>query len=151
MTLPAAGDRLTAARLTDIIAPGWSTYTFTWSSTGTQPVIGNGTRSGRYRRSADSDLIIYEFRLTMGSTTTFGTGTYFISVPVTPSATAVTNACGACYMIDAGTLDKAGVLKFEDNTKITPVTATAGVVTPTVPHTWAVNDQIRGVMIYEPA
>lgn len=151
MTLPAAADRLTAARLTDIIAPGWSTYTFTWSSTGTQPVIGNGTRSGRYRRSQDSDLIIYEFRLTMGSTTTFGTGTYFISVPVTPSATAVTNACGACYMIDAGTLDKAGVLKFEDNTKITPVTATAGVVTPTVPHTWAQNDQIRGVMIYEPA
>lgn len=152
MSLFSASQVPTDAELNSLNAPGWTSYgSIAWSSSGTQPALGNGTLVGRYRRTTDSDLVIYEFRLVMGSTTTFGTGTYFISVPVTPSATATTNCVGVCYLLDSGTLDKAAVLKFEDNTKVTPVTATAGVVTPTVPHTWAVNDQIRGVILYEPA
>lgn len=147
-----AGDELLASQLENIIAPGWTSYTFTWSSDGTQPAIGNGTRSGRYRRPTGSDLVVFEFRLTMGSTTTFGTGTYFISVPVTPSATAVTNCVGSCYILDAGFQDKIGQLKFEDNTKIAMVAASGGVVTATNPtNPLATGDQFRGVMIYEPA
>lgn len=152
MSLFSASQVPTDAELNSLNAPGWTSYgSIAWSSSGTQPVLNNGTLTGRYRRTTDSDLVIFEFRLTMGSTTTYGTGTYFISVPVTPSATAVTNNCGYGYILDSGTQDKICGLKFEDNTKITPVGATGGVVTPTNPQTWASGDQLRGVMIYEPA
>lgn len=146
-----AGNIILASDINNIIAPGWTTYTPTWSTSGVAPAIGNGTLTGRYRRPSGSDLVLVEFIIIMGSTTTFGTGTYFFSVPVTPSATAITNAAGTLYMLDSGTLDKAGGVKFEDATKFTPVTATAGVVTNTIPHTWAVNDVLKGVMQYEPA
>lgn len=57
----------------------WSTFTPTWSSDGTLPVLNNGTISGRYRRNGDS--IDVEYYLTPGNTTTFGTGTYTMSLP----------------------------------------------------------------------
>lgn len=152
MTLFNAGEELIDAKLNALNEPGWTSYgSIAWSSSGTQPVVGNGSLAGRYRQTVDSDLVIFEFRLTMGSTTTYGTGTYFFSVPVTPSSIATSNAAGYCYFLDSGTQDKIGGLKFEDNTKVTPVGATGGVVTPTNPHTWANGDQIKGTILYEPA
>lgn len=146
-----AGNIIFASDINNILAPGWTSYTPSWTTSGSAPSLGNGTLTGRYRRPSGSDLVVVEFKLTMGSTTTFGTGTYFISVPVTPSATAVSNGVGALYLLDSGTLDKAGVIKFEDTSKFTPVTATAGVVTNTIPHTWASGDIIKGAIAYEPA
>lgn len=152
MSLFNAGQEPTDAEFNSLNAPGWTSYgSIAWSSTGTQPVVNNGSLVGRYRRTSSSDLVIFEFRLLMGSTTTFGTGTYLISVPVTPSATATTNANGHCYLLDSGIQDKIGGLKFEDNTKLTVIAASGGTVTSTNPHTWAVNDQIKGTILYEPA
>ena len=152
MSLFSAGQVPTDAELNSLNAPGWTSYgSIAWSSSGTQPALGNGTLVGRYRRTTDSDLVIFEFRLVCGSTTTFGTGTYFISVPVTPSATATTNATGHGYILDSGTQDKICGLKFEDNTKLTPVGASGGVVTSTNPQTWANGDQLKGWIAYEPA
>jgi hypothetical protein len=118
-----------------------------WSSTGTQPVLGNGTLTGHYNRFG-TNRVIFTFQLTMGSTTTFGTGTWFIRVPITPTADAVNESVGATWLLDAGTLDKIGVIKFENTTDLTLIAATGGTVSPTNPHTWAVNDKIRGEMIY---
>lgn len=152
MSLFSASQVPTDAELNSLNAPGWTSYgSIAWSSSGTQPVVSDGTLVGRYRRTTDSDLLIYEFGLVMGGTTTYGTGTYFISVPVTPSATATSYAAGAAYILDSGTLDKAAIVKFQDNTKLKIVTATAGVVTPTIPQTFASGDQIHGVILYEPA
>ena len=153
MSLFNAGQEPTDAQFNSLNAPGWTSYgSIAWSSSGTQPVLNNGTLTGRYRRTTDSDFMIYEFRLVIGSTTTGGTGTYWISVPVTPSATAVLITVGSCYILESGVQDKIGQLKFEDNTKITMVAASGGVVTPTNPiGTLSTGDQFRGVMIYEPA
>lgn len=63
---------------------GWTAYTPTWSSTGTQPAIGNGTLIGAYQRIGRT--IYLRIRLVPGTTTTFGTGVYFISVPFTSGA-----------------------------------------------------------------
>ena len=58
---------------------GWQSYTPIWTSNGTAPSIGNGTLTGKYRRIGDSiELVI---AMTMGSTTSFGTGTYYWSLP----------------------------------------------------------------------
>lgn len=51
-----------------------------WSSTGTQPVINNGSIYGRY--ALLGRLVHLYVELTMGSTTTYGTGTYRFSLPI---------------------------------------------------------------------
>lgn len=59
----------------------WTDYTPTWASSGTQPAIGDGSILGRYVRIGDT---IYAMgKLLAGSTTTYGTGTYTLSLPVT--------------------------------------------------------------------
>lgn len=60
-------------------ATDWASFTPTWSSDGTPPALGNGTISGRYRRNGDS--VDVEYYLTPGGTTTFGTGSYSMSLP----------------------------------------------------------------------
>jgi len=57
----------------------WATFLPTWASTGTQPTIGNGTLSSRYRRVGDS--IEIDFYVLIGSTTSAGTGNYTLSLP----------------------------------------------------------------------
>lgn len=135
---------------TAALAPGWTTYSPSWTASGSAPSIGNGTLLGRYRRGTGGDLVIAEIYWTSGSTTTYGTGTWFFSVPVTPSSAARARGVGLLYMIDFGTQDKAGVVKFEDATKFTGVAASGGVVTNTNPHTWATFDELHIQFHYEP-
>src|SRR4051812_10257121 len=59
-----------------------------WTSSGTQPTLGNGILTGHYNRFGVNRLI-FTFQLTMGSTTTFGTGTWFIRVPISPTTDGV--------------------------------------------------------------
>lgn len=54
-------------------------YNVTWSAVTTQPVLGNGSLSGRYRRVGS--LVLVNIRLVIGSTTTQGTGTWGFSPP----------------------------------------------------------------------
>jgi hypothetical protein len=58
---------------------GRQTYVPAWTSTGTAPVIGNGTKSGYWWVSGDWIDVMIE--ITMGSTTTFGTGSWSYSLP----------------------------------------------------------------------
>jgi hypothetical protein len=146
-----AGGIVLASQLNNLLTPGWTAYTPSWTASTTNPVINNGTIVGRYRRVTGADLVTVEVRITMGSTTTYGSGTYWVSVPVTPSATATLNAVGAAYNFDSGVLDRAAVCVFEDNTKVKLVSATGGVFTPTVPGTFSNGDQIRFQITYEPA
>lgn len=57
-------------------ASAWSTYTPTWTASGaaTQPTIGNGILSGRYRK-LDPYAGLFKIRLQIGSTTAYGSGT----------------------------------------------------------------------------
>lgn len=59
----------------------WTTYTPAWTSTGTQPTLGDGTLTGRYVNLGAT--IVGEIRLLFGSTTTRGTGSYKFSLPAT--------------------------------------------------------------------
>ncbi|NUR05842.1 MAG: hypothetical protein HOQ45_02385 [Nocardioidaceae bacterium] len=57
----------------------WQAYTPTWGSGGTAPAIGNGSITGGYIQAGKT--VMFETRLTFGSTTTFGTGTYTVTLP----------------------------------------------------------------------
>lgn len=62
----------------------WTTYTPTWTASTTNPVIGNGTLDGAYQKVGR--MVSFRARLAVGSTTTNGTGTYFLTVPVATGA-----------------------------------------------------------------
>lgn len=60
----------------------WTTYIPTWSTGGTQPVRNNGTIDGAYKLLGGyGKTTLFWFRVTFGTTTTYGTGSYNISLP----------------------------------------------------------------------
>lgn len=58
----------------------WNLYTPTWTSTGTQPAIGNGNLLGRYARIGRT--VVANIFTSGGGTTTYGTGNYIWGLPV---------------------------------------------------------------------
>ena len=63
------------------IGAAWVTFTPTWTAATTNPTLGNGSLSGRYCQI--NKLVRAEYYLVMGSTTTFGSGIYQFSFPLT--------------------------------------------------------------------
>lgn len=70
----------------------WTPYTPTWRSSGTQPVVNNGVLVGRYRQFGKT--VVVSIQLTIGTTTTIGTGTYSWDLPF-QAANQVANYMGA--------------------------------------------------------
>lgn len=133
-----AYENLTAARVF---------YQPVWASSGTQPAIGNGTFFGLYRQMGKH---VFAFiSLTMGSTTTFGTGTYTFTLPVT--AIGSYGAIGAAYILDSGTANRSAICWNITTTTVQLVSSADGDVGATVPQTFAVSDIILANILYEAA
>ena len=109
-TIDAATLAAAIAELGSVVT-GWTTYTPAWSSTETtQPAVGNGTLTGRWRRVGD--MAEYEIYLLIGTTTTFGDGKWRFSVDTgnshvvdTADLLRTTGSCvlGAAVLFDAST------------------------------------------------
>jgi hypothetical protein len=125
----------------------WTAYTPAWTSTGTAPAIGNGTIVGRWQQIGKT--VHYTATVTMGSTTTFGTGNYFISLPVTAHASAL--GFGFARAIDTGTLQYPGVAVLQSTTLILPITPAGAPWTNLVPFTFGNGDQMIFSGTYEAA
>jgi len=80
------------------IGDAWTAYTPAWTTTGTAPVLGNGTITGFYMSAGK--LTQYKIRLTMGSTTTYGTGSFTFSLPVSGSVASY-DPMGSAVLHDA--------------------------------------------------
>ena len=74
----AAGDVLTAAQMNSI-GEAWTIFTPTWTSSGTPPALGNGINVGYYCQVNKVCFVNVQFF--MGTTSTYGTGTYYWAVP----------------------------------------------------------------------
>jgi hypothetical protein len=114
---------------------GWTTYTPSWSTGGTQPVIGNGTLTGRYRLTGKTlDLVIW---MIAGSTTTFGTAQWVFSIPSGLSHAFYCHGIAPCFMSSnyyQGFVESSGGgLTVWAPTASTPMVA----VTATSPAAWA--------------
>ncbi|WP_327403818.1 hypothetical protein OG194_29555 [Streptomyces sp. NBC_01288] len=131
----------------------WSTYTPNWTAITTNPVLGNGTLVGRYMKIGRT--VIAHVNLTMGSTTTYGSGGYSFDLPA-----AASNA-GAAYIGNAHLL--AGprwggqVVISPTATTTSPFMSTNATTTSlsqlaaTVPVTLASTHQLRMTAVYEAA
>lgn len=157
MTSFPAGHVLTAAELNSAIdAPfitgsgAWQSYTPVWTASTTNPVLGNGSLTGAYLKINRG--VWFWWLLTMGSTTTYGTGNYFISLPVTSIAGGGNIWLGRANMVDSSAV----VRNIKDmwiwSTSTLIMSNELGVLTTnTSPWTWAVNDSIAGQGFYPAA
>lgn len=147
-----AGQTLTATDI-NLISGLWATYTPAWSSTGTQPVLNNGTLTGRWARNGN--VIFYMIKLTIGSTTTIGTGNYVFSAPVSVASTtdflgdafAGDNSVGSAgYSVGRAFLGAGGSIgAYFGNT------VGASALTNANPMTWANGDRLWLSGFYEAA
>ena len=76
----------TSAATASYVTPyetAWAAYTPVWTAASVNPVIGNGTIQGWYKLVGKTCFV--RGNVAMGSTTTFGSGEWYISMPVTAS------------------------------------------------------------------
>lgn len=62
----------------------WTSFTPAWTATTTAPALGNGTITGRYKLIGKTATVQWE--QVMGSTTTFGAGTFGWTLPFTAAS-----------------------------------------------------------------
>lgn len=145
------GTPLPAATLNQLGAVSES-FTPTWTSSGTQPSLGNGTLTGRYFRI--QKLVFVQTLLICNTTTTFGTGEYRFAVPVTARA-------GLFGYFSVGTVrvyDQSAVTTYYGQASFyasatTYMNAYIGnsLITQTAPMTFASGDEIQMTYWYEAA
>lgn len=91
----------------------WTSYTPTWTAATTNPSLGNGTIVGRYIKIGRTCTAV--IKLTMGSTTTYGSGLYRFGIPFTSASASIdylgtarlvaTNSWGGHLILGAGSND----------------------------------------------
>lgn len=152
----AAGTFPTAAQLnesgadawTDIQA-AWDSYTATWTGSTTNPVIGDGTITGVYMRVGKT--IHYRVTVTIGSTTTLGSGGYFLSLPVaSASPNNVPIGVGSVFDTSTGALYGRVAIQ-QSTTRVHLYDNSNGRVNPTTPIALAAGDVISATGTYEAA
>jgi hypothetical protein len=134
--------------------PGaWTSYTPTWTGSGSNPSLGNGTLTGRYSKVGRT--VTVHINLIPGSTTTYGSGNYNWLLPFA----AANNGCS--YILQAHLL---GTDRWMGQMVISPAATTTSAffnlsttnsridfMTPTRPETFANGSQLRITGTYESA
>lgn len=132
------------------------TWTPTWSTSGTAPAIGNGTLEGKYTMLSNN-FVTCVMTFKAGSTTTFGTGEFQFTLPITGSGTANGSFgfVGTAYIDDTGAgwsqaqVKALGVTPTQFDLSVAPPgTVNAARVTATVPMTWANGDSLTANFSY---
>lgn len=123
-------------------------YTPTWTSSGTAPSLGNGTLSGNFWQFGK--LVIGRLTLTIGSTTSGGTGNWFFSLPVTAvGSVAFQDPIGD--MIAKQSTSASGATAINSTTTLQCVTSALATVGATVPAAWASGNSLHMRFQYESA
>jgi len=129
----------------------WTSYSPAWTSTGTAPAIVNGTITGSYARVGNT--VTFRAEIVMGGSTTFGTGSYRLSLPST--AAAITAVSGTMICTNAGVATFGGIIDGVSTTTVQMQLSTYPggdvPVTNTVPFTFGSTDSIRIYGTYEEA
>lgn len=147
LVAPLAGDWITADDQDETYAAvkaltdAWTPYTPTWRSSGTQPALGNGTLTAAYRESGTFGEA--HITLTIGSTSTFGTGIYRFDVPTGWSFTTsrlrglsmITDATGNVFL--GGNIMATSTLV---TTRVHGLAIANSIPGSTIPMTWATGD-----------
>ena len=137
----------------------WTSYTPTLTASGSNPTLGTGsTAAGKYMRV--NKTVICDFQIIFGSSMAAGSGTYYVSLPVTAATAKPYKWIGSANIKDNSTGNIGGPLGLglpNDGTKVRIIypatwpTGTSTEVTHAVPWTWAQSDELNGWLVYEAA
>lgn len=150
-----AGEVVTAAILNidhrdnlKAIGDAWTAYTPTWTTDGTAPSLGNGTLTGAFMSAGKHTT--FRLRLLAGSTTTFGTGQFRFTYPVT--ALTASNPDLSGYVFRSGP-SYWGIIGVEFSATVFRMVGTANnsLVTSTAPVTFTNGDALVMGGTYEAA
>jgi hypothetical protein len=153
-----AGEIVTAAMMNNhvrgnfrAIGDPWGAYTPVWTGLTTNPTIGNGSLTGAYMQAGQ--LVHFRLAITMGSTTTYGSGQWRLTLPVAPEAFRYTfygdAVVGGAFPIRGIWESASGVVSLA-----TPGTTAGGAdrtVNATSPGTWATGHTLFIGGTYEAA
>ena len=136
----------------------WTAYTPVWTGLGSNPVLGNGTLTGSFKQRGK--IVDFRINLVTGSTTTYGSGGYNLTLPVTAKYSDVNTIIGNGYVIDVSTGfyyqivgdTGDGATKATFRTFVTSgANAYLAGVGSTAPMTYATGDTIYFIGSYEAA
>jgi hypothetical protein len=126
------------------ITTAWTSYTPVWTAASSNPSIGNGTIEGYYKVIGKTCFV--RGNIAMGSTTTFGSGEWYVSMPFTASnADAILMTA---QLLDNGTAwynatingARAG-FNYKTAIQYQATGGTANDVNATQPFTWTTSDR----------
>jgi hypothetical protein len=126
-------------------------YTPTWTADGGSPAIGNGQLAGYWQRYGNFCHVKFFFQA--GSTTNFGTGGWYFSLPFNSQAGNTTGCAGSHYTEDFATAGYRGLVGLlSDNSRFGFLNGTANAsIGATTPFTFGTNDYISAMFSYEVA
>ncbi|MFZ3150255.1 MAG: hypothetical protein WA116_01070 [Anaerolineaceae bacterium] len=127
----------------------WYTYTPTWTASTTNPALGNGTLTGRY--TLIGKTCVGNIYLVMGSTTTYSSGAWSLSLPFT-AANAGVRYSGTWIIIDPGVANYQGALFIGSGQNKIDAFVRDGYsnyFSSTVPYTWGSSDYLILSFTYE--
>jgi hypothetical protein len=132
----------------------WTAYTPVWTTTGTAPALGNGQLFGKFFQFGK--YVTAHMIFVAGTTTTFGTGEYRFSLPVTAGGVGGSSAIGSGYVFDASANQIWTVVAVLPATTFVSAYFTAPALTNFVvnaagPFTWATTDSLQLSVTYEAA
>lgn len=123
-------------------APGaWTTFTPTWLGAGGNPSLGNGTSTGAYY--VHGKTLHVRASITMGTTTTFGTGEWRVTIPGSFSSVTGPQQSSSAWAYDSSTTtlySMACLCNSASTFLYTWANAQAASVQSTSPFTWATGD-----------
>ena len=130
----------------------WQSYTVSWTAATTNPSIGNGTLAGRYVQIGKT--VICSIALVMGSTTTYGSGNWSLSLPKTVASVSVRYIGQfTIYNASPGGNYAGSAVVGSNQSAITLFVRDQGGsgLNSTTPHTWASGDELFLTVVYETA
>lgn len=134
--------------LTKLASDSFTTYTPTWTGSVSNPAIGNGTLVGRYQKVGRK--IFFYIKMTAGTTTTFGSGYWIFTLPVTSASATMSNPRG--FGVDSSDSNKQYPITIDmySTTQLACKAGTTGGtyifntnVDSAVPFTWAQSDTLE--------
>lgn len=132
--------------------PAWQSFATTWTASGSNPSLGDGTLDCYWMRDGNTCTVRYV--LTVGASTTFGTGTWRFSTPFTAKTQAGAAWLGNAHYRDSSVPSESFDLACRvssGGTFVAIFNQSGAGVTGTSPITWATGDQLWAQITYETA
>ncbi len=154
-----SGNWLAMGRLATASSSGWAAYTPVWTASTTNPSLGNGSLTGRHQRFGRTRIVA--INLIPGSTTTFGSGNYSLSLPAAAAASGMT-LLGEAQFLASGSgstgnrflgqcVISSGASTTSPFFPPSETSVIAGFMSPTQPEQFRSGDQLRLTLVYETA